>query len=129
MPRSCSVSFSRLVPICFSPDTSRLPLGITSITVTAMVPVKTLDDSVWPLPSILFEDEASIEVPAMPRVVSGICFRPGTPLMNGMLTVGTSTPMLPVRLVLVADFCEALIFSAITTVSTSPTWRGPTWRR
>ena len=31
-----------LMPICFSPRTSRLPLGSTSITVTVMVPVNTL---------------------------------------------------------------------------------------
>ena len=53
-----------LMAICFSPDTSRLPLGSTSMTVVVMVPVKVLLAAASPLPPNLLASEAVASRPA-----------------------------------------------------------------
>jgi hypothetical protein len=95
------------MPICFSPATSRLPLGSTSITVTVIVPVNWLLDAVSPLPSKVLLVLALPEKP--------LKLEPSTPLTAGMV-IDTSL----LRSALELAFWLALSFSLIWIVSRSP---------
>jgi hypothetical protein len=96
------------IATCFSPETSRLPLGSTSITVTVIVPVNTLLAAASPLP-----------------LATLLLLAFSSPLWNvlaGKPTNGPATAlMLPVLLTAVFDLVAAEVFSVIVTVIVSPT--------
>ncbi len=99
-----------LMPTCFSPLTSRLPLANTSITVTVMVPVNTLLLAVSPSPLNLKSVVA--DRPAPMKLL------PGRPV-----TLGTDRLLSLERLVVVLDFLSADVFSTMLTISVSPILR------
>jgi hypothetical protein len=101
-----------LMAICFSPDTTRLLLGSTSITVTVMVPLKVLA-ALAPPPA--FSELAPL--------MSAFWLVPNSP-PSARGTALNASAVLPVRLALVAEFLLALTFSLITIVRMSPTLRG-----
>ncbi len=96
-----------LMASCFSPDTSRLPLGNTSITVTVMVPVKSLLAAASPLPEKSVDESTDRLKPWK--------LLPGRPLM-----VGTLASMLCLRPALADDFFCAWVFSVMLITRVSP---------
>ena len=85
-----------LIATIFSPETSRLPFGYTSITVTVIVPLKTLLAAAAPLP--LKSDSASAS-----------SSRPFSPLKGRRLIGPMPAVMLPLRVALaLALFCAVL---------------------
>ena len=85
-PEKRMYSLPWLMAICFSPDTSRLPLASASITVTVMVPEKLLFAAALPEPSKLDEVLASALSPT--SAPSGSLLRPlMPPLMEELRSV------------------------------------------
>ena len=112
-PEKRSVSTFRLMPICFSPVTTRLPFGSTSITVVVIVPLNALSAFVPPLPS-----KSLFELPPIPSFgrIEAVGFR------NGICATEPSTE--PLRFSVLFELLEAVVFSWICTVRMSPTMRG-----
>jgi hypothetical protein len=96
-----------LMPTCFSPLTSMLPFASTSVTVTVIVPVKSLLLALSPLPS-----NAKFDVAAR--------FEPSSVLPGRPASALTPNVLLLARPVLVFDFLLASVFSEMTIVSVSP---------
>src|SRR5690606_10199715 len=111
-PEKRTYSLPRLMAICFSPATCRLPLGSTPITVVVIVPVNVLLALVSPLPEAWFDPDASVSSLALAQ----LSMKPGV--------AAIPRPTLPLRLVLVATFLAAFVRSFSTMVTISPTLRG-----
>ncbi len=110
VPEKRSTSTFWFTPICFSPVTTRWPLGCTSITVAVIEPWKVLALSVPPLPAKLWADSALAL--ARPKELAAKKGRAAMPV--SMLLV---LPMVEV------DFWLALTFSTIEIVTVSPIMR------
>ena len=110
MPEKRMNSLPWLMAICFSPDTSRLPLGSTSMTVVVMVPVKALLAAASPLPPNLLASEAAASSPLRP---------PRGSLASAVMEAAR----LALRSALADDFLLAAVCSTRLTVMMSPTKR------
>ncbi|MNV43222.1 hypothetical protein D3C71_1349290 [compost metagenome] len=111
-PAKRTYSLPRLMAICFSPATCKLPLDITPTTVVVMVPVKALLAVLSPLPCDTLPPVASVFRLALAQLF----MNDGAAAMPSVVE--------PVRLVLVATFLDALVRSFSTMVTMSPTLRG-----
>ena len=98
------------MPTCFSPLTTRLPLGSTSTTVTVMVPANWFSLPAAPLPSKLLLVEASS--PSLPSLSA---------FTNGKAPNLADPP--PLRSMVLLELCLATSRSSIRIVSMSPGWR------
>src|SRR5450755_1285939 len=99
-----------LMPICFSPLTTRLPLGRTSMTVTVILPVKTLLAPESPAPLKLSSESALIAPPL-------------TMLLPPYCRSARLNAVPPLRSALVLAVLLALSFSLMLMVRVSPTAR------
>ena len=110
VPEKRSTSTFWFTPICFSPFTTRWPLGRTSTTVVVMEPEKVLALSVPPLP----EKSLAVVAPALslPSVAAGRKGKAVMPLSSEEL-----------RFAVDEDFWLAVTFSTIWMVTVSPTMR------
>jgi len=97
-------------PICFSPLTTRWPLGSTSMTVVVMVPVKVLAASTSPLP----EKVLSVLAPRLSLLAVELD-RKGKAVMPD--------EVVDLRAVSVDTLVLAVTLSTIWMVTTSPTRR------
>jgi len=96
--------------ICFSPATIRLPLGSTSTTVTVTLPLKVLLELSADLSAYWLDDSAFT-----PSFCSDLSDRPATALIDESTSLSFDA---------LDDAClPAWVFSLMTMVSTSPTWR------
>lgn len=110
VPEKRSTSTFWFTPICFSPATTRWPLGNTSTTVVVMEPEKRLALSVAPAPAkSLLVDEFSDNLPSVAADANG--------------NAETPASIEEVRLLVEEDFWLAVTFSVIRIVTTSPTMR------
>ncbi|MDT4818877.1 hypothetical protein FQZ97_519810 [compost metagenome] len=110
-PEKRMYSVPWLMPICFSPLTSRLPLAMTSVTVTVITPLKVLLALAPPLALSVLVPDSLVSCPSS---------RP--PMSLGM--AANTLVVLPVRLALAPEFLVALTFSLMRMVRMSPTLRG-----
>lgn len=109
-PEKRTNSLPWLISICFSPLTTRLPFGSTSVTVTVIVPLNVFAALAPPV-------DANLLPPVADRFT--LLNRPPR-----KPAAGTSKLVLPARLAFAPDDFVALMFSAITIVRMSPMLRG-----
>src|SRR6218665_1418731 len=110
VPEKRSTSTFWFTPLCFSPVTTRWPLGSTSTTVVVMAPEKVLALSVPPLPEKVLS--ALVPTDSLPvRVLP----------MNGRACTPADT--CDWRSTVEEDFWLAVTFSTICIVTLSPTMR------
>ena len=110
VPEKRSTSTFWFTPICFSPVTTRWPLGSTSTTVAVIEPVKVLALSVPPLPEKVLSEPA----PSVVRSASDF-------FTKGRLVMPAEAS--EVRSTVDEDFWLAVTFSTIMIVTLSPTSR------
>ena len=110
VPENRSTSTFWFTPICFSPATTRCPLGSTSITVAVMEPWKVLALSVPPLPEKV-----------LPELAPRLSLSVRVALANGRALTPPLTSEL--RSTVDDEACLAVTVSTIWMVTKSPTSR------